>query len=61
MEGKITLKAEDTKKSEPKTIHMEDELLQVINFQRVLREQKFLQCAWQAAGITIQPPLVSCR
>jgi integrase len=46
MEGKITLKAEDTKNSESRTIYMEGELLQVINFQRVLRDQKFPQCPW---------------
>jgi integrase len=52
MEGKITLKAEDTKNSEPRTIYMEGELLQVINFQRVLRDQKFPQCPWVFFGRT---------
>ena len=50
MEGKITLKAEDTKNSEPRTIYMEGELLQVINFQRVLRDQKFPQSPWVFFG-----------
>jgi integrase len=52
MEGKITLKAEDTKNSEPRTIYMEGELLQVINFQRAMRDQKFPGCPWVFFGET---------
>ena len=46
MEGKITLKAEDTKNKEPRVIYMEGELLEVIHFQRALRDQKFPDCLW---------------
>ncbi len=52
MEGKITLRAEDTKNSESRAIFMEGELLEVINFQRVLREQKFPKCPWVFFGET---------
>lgn len=46
MEGKITLKAEDTKNSEPRSVYMEGELLEVIHFQRALRDSKFPGCLW---------------
>ncbi len=46
MEGKINLKAEDTKNKESRVIYMEGELLEVIHFQRALRESKFPECPW---------------
>ena len=39
MEGKINLKAADTKNKESRVIYMEGELLEVIHFQRALREE----------------------
>ena len=52
MEGKITLKPEDTKNSEARVIYMEGELLEVIHFQRALRDQKFPNCPWVFFGET---------
>jgi len=46
MEGKITLKPEDTKNKESRIIFMEGELLEVIHFQRALRDNKFPNCHW---------------
>jgi len=46
MEGKITLKPQDTKNKESRVIYMEGELLEVIHFQRALRESKFPECPW---------------
>jgi integrase len=46
MEGKITLKAEDTKNKQARVIYMEGELLEVIHFQRALRDSKFPECSW---------------
>jgi len=52
MEGKIILRPIDTKNKEARNIYMEGELLEVINFQRVLREQKFPRCPWVFFGET---------
>jgi len=52
MEGKITLKAEDTKNNEPRVIFMEGELQEVIHFQRALRDSKFPSCPWVFFGET---------
>lgn len=50
MEGKISLRPEDTKNSESRAVFMEGELLEVIHFQRVLRDQKFPKCPWVFFG-----------
>jgi integrase len=52
MDGKISLKPEDTKNSEARIIYMEGDLLEVTHFQRVLRDQKFPQCTWVFFGET---------
>jgi integrase len=52
MEGKISLKAEDTKTKEGRTIYLEGELLEVIHFQRAFRDQKFPACSWVFFGET---------
>ncbi len=50
MDGKINLKPQDTKNNEARVIYMEGELLEVINFQRALRDQKFPKCPWVFFG-----------
>jgi integrase len=52
MEGKISLRSEDTKNKEPRVIYLEGELLEVIHFQRALRDQKFPKCPWVFFGET---------
>ena len=52
MEGKITLRSEDTKNHEPRIIYLEGELLEVIHFQRALRDQKFPEGPWVFSGET---------
>lgn len=52
LEGKITLKPEDTKTKESRIIYMEGELLGVIKFQRALRDNKFPSCLWVFFGET---------
>jgi integrase len=46
MEGKVTLTPEDTKNNEPRVIYLEGELLEVIHYQRALRDRKFPNCPW---------------
>jgi integrase len=46
MEGKITLRSEDTKNSEPRIVYLKGEVLEVMNFQRALRDRKFHKCPW---------------
>jgi integrase len=52
MEGKISLRSEDTKNREPRVIYLKKELLEVVNFQRALRDQKFSGCPWVFFGET---------
>lgn len=52
MDGKITLRSEDTKNKEPRVIYLEGELLEVIHFQRALRDLKFPSCPWVFFGDT---------
>ncbi len=46
MQGKITLRAEDTKTKESRVLYLQGELLEVIHFQRALRDRKFPKCPW---------------
>lgn len=52
MEGKITLRGQDTKNKTPRTIYMEAELLEAVRFQRVLRDIKYPRCSWVFFGET---------
>lgn len=52
MEGKISLRPEDTKNKESRVIYLQGELLETVNFQRALRDQKFPQCPWVFFGET---------
>jgi integrase len=44
MEDTITLRTENTKNKEPRVIYLEGELLEVVHFQRALRDQNFRAC-----------------
>lgn len=50
LEGKINLRAGDTKNQESRVVYLEGELLEVIHFQRALRDQKFPDCPWVFFG-----------
>ena len=46
IEGKITLKPEDTKNNEARAIFMEGELLEAVRFQKALRDLRHPKCQW---------------
>ena len=52
IEGKITIKSEDTKTNEARTIYMEGELLEAIRFQKALRDSKYHKCLFVFFGET---------
>lgn len=52
IEGKITLKAEDTKNGESRVIYMKGELLEAIRFQKAARVSKYPKCPWVFFGDT---------
>ncbi len=52
IEGKITLKAEDTKNGEARVIYMKGELLEAVRFQKALRDSKFSKCPFVFFGET---------
>ncbi len=55
IEGKITLKPEDTKNGESRVVFMEGELLETLCFQKALRDKKYPKCPWVFFGETGQP------
>jgi len=50
MEGKITLKPQDTKNREARAIYMEGELLEAIRVQKAIRDIKHPGCQWVFFG-----------
>jgi integrase len=50
IEGKITLKPQDTKNKESRVIYMEGELLEAVRFQKALRDKKYPECPWVFFG-----------
>lgn len=52
IEGKITLKAEDTKNGESRIVFIERELLETIRLQRALRDNRQPNCPWVFFGET---------
>lgn len=52
IEGKITLKAEDTKNGEARVIYMKGELFEAMRFQKALRDGKFSKCPFVFFGET---------
>lgn len=52
IEGKISLKPEDTKNSESRVIYLGGELLEMLRFQRALKDSKYPDCPWAFIGET---------
>ncbi|MEK7852047.1 MAG: site-specific integrase, partial [Deltaproteobacteria bacterium] len=50
IDGKITLKAQDTKNGESRVNFMKEEFLETIRFQRFLRDSKYPECPWVFFG-----------
>jgi len=55
VEGKITLRPEDTKNGESRVVYMEGELLEAMRFQKTLRDRKYPECSWVFFNETGQP------
>ena len=52
MESKITLQAQDTKNNESRVVYMDEELLEVIRFQKAVHDTKYPKCSWVFFGET---------
>lgn len=55
LEGKITLKPQETKNNEARTVYMEGELLHAIRFQKAHRDRRHPKCPWVFFGVTGEP------
>jgi integrase len=50
LEGKVSLKSQDTKNKESRAIFMDGDLLETIRFQKSVRDAKFPKCPWVFFG-----------